>query len=298
MKILLSVFICIFIISNGLFPLSVKADKLDAGEKERRIGHLFDRYMAESFVILRDEELYEKIGEIVEKIAGAAGNVRLRIINDQLPVASSFPGYVYVSTGMLDILESDDELAFVIAHAITHTIENHQHELYLAAMLKEKREKLFGQVMPLLVFSGVGGAAIAGVSGSAMGSILFVESGLFTVTTFSNLSTADTYENNYHNRIVPYVNLPDRKASLSAMVYLSEIFMGHEKEKELKADILAISYLAVAGYDPNAAMLVLKKLLNLRNDSITHRHIYHLLLARPGLEKRIENASTVLEKYN
>ncbi len=112
------------------------------------------------------------------------------------------------------------------------------------------------------------------------------------------LTTSDIHEiKNNHNLFVPYINLPDTKQSLSVMVFLSDVYIGYEEKEEIQADNMAISYLAKAGYDVNVIVPFLGKLKELRNDSIVSGEISHLLLANPGLEKRIDNAGHVLENY-
>jgi predicted Zn-dependent protease len=304
---LLSVLIIVFIILNGLMPASVESADLSKAEEESRIGHLFDLYMTESFVMLRDESLSEKIQSVVNRIMNAAEksdyNIRLRIINEQLPVVSSFPGYVYVSSGMLDILESESELAFTIAHAIAHTINNDQNESYNNVLRKERIAGFMGHIMPLLVFSGVGGAAIAGAgataaSASMLEGAVVVESGIYSTATLADALTAsDNLEtNNINNLFIPYINLPDTKQSLSVMVFLSDVYVGYGEKEEIQADDMAISYIVKAGYDANTIVPVLEKIKELRNDYIVSGDISHLMLANPGLEKRIDNAGRVLEK--
>ena len=308
MKILFTVLIIIFFIFNGLLPVRAEAEDFSKAEENRRMGHLLDLYMTESFVMLRDSSLSEKITEVVDKISDTAGmsdyNVRLRLVNDKLPVISSVPGYIYVSSGMLDIIDGESELAYVIAHAIAHAIEKDQHQTYSYALRNDRLEQLIGQIMPLLVFSGVGGAAIAGAgmtaaSASAIESIVVIESGVYSITSLSNaLTSNDIHKNeNTHNLLIPYLNLPDIKQSLCVMVFLNDLYRGYGEKEEIQADNLAISFLYKAGYDPDVIITVLRKFIDLRNDNITGEYIYHQSAARPGLEKRIENAAHVLENY-
>jgi len=303
---ILIVLIVIVIIFAGLLPVDVHSEEVGKTGEERRIGHLFDLYMTESFVMLRDESLSERIKEIVNRIANAAelsgDNIRLRVINDELPVVSSFPGYVYLSSGMLDIIENESELAFIVAHAIAHSTAQDQHESYLSILKKERMVKLTGQIMPLIVFSGVGGMAMAGATtaaGSVLEAVVVAEAGVYSATAVAYaLTDTDTYKNNIHNLFIPYLNLPDTKQSLSVIVFLSEIYAGYGREQEIQADNLAVSYLAKAGYDPHAAVPVLENLKNMRTDYMEDGNVFHLLQANPGLEKRIDNANHLLENYN
>jgi predicted Zn-dependent protease len=84
---------------------------------------------------------------------------------------------------------------------------------------------------------------------------------------------------------------------LSVLVFLGEIYGGYKEDDEIKADNLAISYLRKAGFNSEALVSVFKKLLKLRNEYISKDYVSHLLVAKPGLEERIENANQVIRKY-
>ncbi|MHA2039868.1 MAG: hypothetical protein ACW98X_25925 [Promethearchaeota archaeon] len=66
---LFAILIIGFIIFSGLLPSHAESVDLSKAEEERRIGHLLDLYMTESFVMLRDDELYEKISDVIDRIA-------------------------------------------------------------------------------------------------------------------------------------------------------------------------------------------------------------------------------------
>lgn len=307
-NVLIITLIIIFFVLSGLLPVRAEDDDLSKAEEELRLGHLFDYYMTESFVMLRDDSLLEKIAEVVDQIVHvtekADNKVRLRIINDQLPIVSSVPGYVYVSTGMLDILENEAELASIIAHAFAHAIEKDHYQTYVDAVWNDRVTNFTGHIMPLLVFSGLGGVAIAGggvaaASAATFEGILFIESGLYSTTLLTqSLTASDLHERGiFHNMLLPHIYLPETKTSLTVMIFLSDVYRGYGKKDEIQADNLAINYLHEAGYNPAAMVSVLNKLNILRSDYIRKGYISHLLVAKPGLEKRIDNANSIIENY-
>ncbi len=299
-------FFTIFIVFIFILPVCAESADYAKAEEESRIGNLFDLYLAESFVILKDDNLTEKVTKIVEKIAKASDNPDIkylvRIINDPLPVVSSFPGYIYISSGMLDILENEDELASVVAHAIAHAIEKDQYDTYMTALKMKKIAFVTGSLMPFLMFAGAGVGAIAaggitGVSISAVGSILLINYGAYAVSsTVQAITTKSLPERKVTlNRLGPYLHLPDIKSNLTVLVFFGEIYGGYNEDNELKADELSIRYLNNAGYKPEALVSVFRRLLELRNKYISNGYVSHLFVARPGLEKRIENADQVIK---
>jgi len=91
-------------------------------------------------------------------------NYTFKVIEDKEPNAFSLPGgYIYVQTGLLSIIESDDELAGVIAHEISHAKFRH------IATLQRESSKISMIQIPIIlaaILSGSpnAGAAIEGVS--------------------------------------------------------------------------------------------------------------------------------------
>jgi Zn-dependent protease with chaperone function len=56
---------------------------------------------------------------------------RFRVIRDPLVNAFALPnGSIYVNTGLLALLENDDQLAGVLAHEITHVLNRHTYQAY------------------------------------------------------------------------------------------------------------------------------------------------------------------------
>ena len=95
-----------------------------------------------------------------------------KVIQQDDPNAFSLPGgYVYVQTGLLKFIESDDELAGVLAHEISHAKFRH------IATLQKEQSKMTAISLPMIlvaIMTGGGanaGAAIEGASilGTAVG---------------------------------------------------------------------------------------------------------------------------------
>lgn len=303
-----AIIITIPFIFSLMLPIYAGGESLDKAGNEHRIGHLFDFYMTESFLTLRDEMLSVKIQEVVDRIVTVTEKpqykLQLRILNERLPVAASFPGYVYLSSGMLDILNSEDELASMIAHAVAHVIASDQHQSYSDALRDDQIAYLTGHLMPFLVFSGVGAAAITVggltyASASSVGTLLIAESGIVTASlaTQALQSSASPVDRTSIIKLGPYLDVTDTKARLSVLAFFEEIYRGYGSEKELEADRAAVHYLHAAGYNPEAISEVMKRLLELRSDNINRGLIYHMLVAGPGLEKRIDIANEVLKSY-
>jgi len=87
-------------------------------------------------------------------------NYTFKVIQNDEPNAFSLPGgYVYVQTGLLKFIESDDELAGVLAHEISHAKFRH------IATLQKEESKMNAITLPLILASILsGGGAAAGAT--------------------------------------------------------------------------------------------------------------------------------------
>lgn len=120
----------------------------------------------------------QRIGAIMADIANQTHSIALwgdhrfnqfnysfKVIEDKIPNAFSLPGgYIYVQTGLLKLIESDDELAGVLAHEISHAKFRH------VAQLQRDANKMQMVQLPLLLAAILSGSAAAGavIEGSQM----------------------------------------------------------------------------------------------------------------------------------
>jgi len=92
-------------------------------------------------------------------------NYTFKVIQDDVPNAFSLPGgYIYVQTGLLKIIESDDELAGVLGHEISHAKFRH------VAQLQRDASRIQLIQLPLILAAILSGSPAAGaaIEGSAL----------------------------------------------------------------------------------------------------------------------------------
>lgn len=74
-------------------------------------------------------------------------NYKFRVVENDQPNAYACPaGDIYVTTGLMNAVESDDELAGVLAHEITHVERRHGYRQYRRAQTGAVLGALFGAV--------------------------------------------------------------------------------------------------------------------------------------------------------
>jgi len=281
-------------------------------EKEIKIGNFFDLHVTETFVILDDEELVKKITQIVEKLAKVSGchypQYKIRIINDISPFTASFPEYVYISTGLLEILENKDELAAMLATAIARMHEKYQYDSFISEWNQREKALIAGMVIQFVF--GFGGGLL---SAAAAPSAVAASSGSFQIIQplaigvagiaskpFLEKVTALPEKKVLYNRLGPELSrtgaAEDLAIKTNIFIFFKEMYEGYDSDKELRTIEIAIRYLDEAGYNPRALVSALAKLLNLRNEYLAKGYISNILIAHPGLEEKIEYANKIIKK--
>ena len=146
-----------------------------AADKEIKMGKEASKQVEKECKIVTDPKYtsrLEKIGRSLADIANtsivkaAYGNSQIakfnytfKVVDDKTVNAFSLPGgYIYVNKGLLDYVQSDDELAAVLAHEVAHAAHHHM------AQLLKVENKLDNQMLFLLLagmFAKMDGNALA-----------------------------------------------------------------------------------------------------------------------------------------
>jgi hypothetical protein len=113
-----------------LVPLAAQALPPGSTPREMELGEEAARDIAKSVQYINDPQALAKLQTILDEIAKVTPRPEIKyqphIVATPLINAFVIPGgYVYVTTGLLDGVESDDELAGVLAHEIAHNVNQH-----------------------------------------------------------------------------------------------------------------------------------------------------------------------------
>ncbi len=98
--------------------------------KEQKLGKKLSENIEKKHEVIEDPQknlLIKQIGNKLTKVSELRGmNYHFKILNIEGPNAFSIPGgYIYVTYDLFDYVQSDDELAGILAHEIAHVIHNH-----------------------------------------------------------------------------------------------------------------------------------------------------------------------------
>ncbi len=101
-----------------------------SSEREVRMGKSIAREIENRFKLVEDVEIQSRVQNIGEKLAAVGDRVEIsyyfKVLDDEQVNAFALPGgYIYINSGLIERVESDDELAAVIAHELGHITARH-----------------------------------------------------------------------------------------------------------------------------------------------------------------------------
>ena len=166
------------------------------------------------------------INEYVKQVACRVATeycaeIRVYVMDRPVMNASMAPnGYSEVWSGLLLRANNEAELAFVLAHEVSHFAENHTVD----AMRAQRNRSNVALALQV-------GVAVVGAYGAA---------------------NATTYES--------YSSIMDNARTLIDVIYLSSIsaFFAYSRQQESEADLNGLARLKESGYDPSAAVAMWK----------------------------------------
>ena len=123
------------------FNLATQAQEytLTSTDKEVEMGRKLARRVEHELKLAQDEPLQQKVRDIGERLAAVCDRKELvyhfAVVQGKDVNAFSLPGgYVFVNDGLIKETASDDELAAVIAHEISHIAARHAVKQYESSL--------------------------------------------------------------------------------------------------------------------------------------------------------------------
>jgi predicted Zn-dependent protease len=137
-------------------------------EKEKELGEEFCLQLQQYYPVVHDPYLSAYINAVGKNLVKQLGHqpfqYRFFILEDPTYNAFAVPGgYIFVNTGIIRLMDREDELAGVLAHEITHI-----HQRHLAKRLEKSKYSTIATVIGALAAVLLGGAAAAPLLTGAM----------------------------------------------------------------------------------------------------------------------------------
>lgn len=137
-------------------------------EKEKELGEEFCLQLQQFYPVVRDPYLSAYINAVGQKLVKQLGpqpfQYRFFILDDPTYNAFAVPGgYIFVNTGIIRLMDREDEIAGVLAHEITHI-----HQRHMAKRMEKSKFTTIATVIGALAAVLLGGAAAAPLLTGAM----------------------------------------------------------------------------------------------------------------------------------
>jgi len=140
---------------------SAPAARTDA----EKLSSQCDLLIKKQYCVLEDEGLNKALQKMVASLASLSDkplpDLKVTVLNDPIPNVFSFPGNIYVTTGLLDVLESKDELAYVLAREIAYLAGNTHTDFFVS---ERSKKRAIGAGLTILKWGLVFGAAVVPIA--------------------------------------------------------------------------------------------------------------------------------------
>ncbi len=109
-----------------------------ADSLELQLGQEIAGIVEHYYRVYHDEKLEAWVDKVGQKLVAQTPRRNLRYIftilnTDEVNAFATAAGYVYVTKGLLDVMESEDELAGVLSHEVAHIVRKHAVTQYKRA---------------------------------------------------------------------------------------------------------------------------------------------------------------------
>lgn len=241
-----------------------------------RLGAYQDAIIKNNYVVLENDEITQRVLQIGARLVAASGNsynhqFSFTVLNEDLMVNafSNLDGGIYITTGLLSIVKSEDELAAVLAHEVAHVCATHDLKRYNRLNPNPYEFSWQGFLRDLAINSV---QSIAMVSASQ------------TVKSSINPSMNRYLDNIYGTAMSLSVQSTVQGAAMDLWgnALLSLIYHHYHRKDEHEADKLGCEYLLKAGFKPEG----MESFLN------TFSKQYQEELAQLGKSRRSKISST------
>ena len=239
-------------------------------EKEAAIGKQYAAALEKAVEMVQDPDVQRYVTAVAEKVARNSdwkGPVTVQVVKSHAINSLSLPGgYIYLSSGLLQWAEDEDEIAGMIAHQVAHSAARH----WAAHMTNATPIQI--AMMPLL-FGPTNDPTLVGPVPAACSGFLA-----------------------YH--YLPQLNMSPAVYSGLLEAYLNGTpvtFLPLKRKDELEADYLGLQYVYKAGYDPHAYVALLRKLASMQPGAPLRPDAFQVMPPYPErIAKAEEEIRTIL----
>jgi len=204
--------------------------------------------------VIGDPKLSENLGSIAHRLLRAVGRsdrqVTIYVVDSPVIWACAMPnGDVFVYTGLLEAIDGEDEIAFVLAHELDHVLQED--------VIRDIENRRAATIELTLLVVGISAASFGVAEAAVVGAELGAAASGVILSGTSNAVYAAT------PLLVAYGAMGSTYTSGGTVQ--NAMLMQYSRDEELRADTNAVRYLAAAGFDPAAGIRVMMSYRNAIN---------------------------------
>ncbi|MCE2390660.1 MAG: M48 family metalloprotease [Proteobacteria bacterium] len=137
-------------------------------QEEKSLGRQVQSQVRRQLTLVRDADVVNYIRDMGEELARSAGpsafDIKFYVVEDENLNAFAVPGgAIYIHTGLIEAVNSADELAGVVAHEIGHVTARHTAQLYR----RQRNTAIASQLAGAVVGAATGSRSAADAGGMA-----------------------------------------------------------------------------------------------------------------------------------
>ena len=168
--------------------------QLMSEEDEIKFGYYVDAVVCDEFPVLKKERLNKQVAAVGNSLVKQSLRPNLKftfkILNSSTVNAFSGPGgFVYITVGLLDKLESKDELAAVLGHEIGHCCARHSIKSWKSA---QKISRVLNVFDLAAIIAGI--PPVAGAGGRIIGNVVESAAQLTSMIIYQGYSRSYEYQ--------------------------------------------------------------------------------------------------------
>lgn len=274
----------IFFLTTTVSP--ALAETTDQDQKVKDFGDVTNILLRHDMVFVIDPALGEYFNGIIQTLNNAnklSNTYRVKVVNDLVPNSFSGPdGIIYITTGLLDSLQSKSELAFVFAHEIAHVETSDQFDTFVN--IKRKRIAAITAatalaIVLMVVTVGASAAAMGPMATATTSSTIITNVGV-TASMMAMEAGTTTPRVGKLDKIENFTKVRFGKVGASTegqhhSVYapalfgslIKGIYEGYGQKKEIDANNTALQYLSQAGYPTTGGQSIVSRLVDVTPES-------------------------------
>jgi Zn-dependent protease with chaperone function len=198
-------------------------------DAELQLGRETESTIRHYYQLSKDIQLQDRVERLGRKVLAnwpsrlVGYDYRFNVIeNGNFNAVACAGGYIFVHSGLVNLVESDEELEAVLAHEISHVEQRHGIKQLVRARRQANAAAIFGAIL-----AGAAGAAAATADNASIATIATDAAAVFGIWTYAVGAQIARY--------------------------------GYSREQEMEADIYALNYFQKMGYDRRQLLSVLAK---------------------------------------